>query len=118
MKNSVGDRIRLHHIYDAILEIEKYTIDQSHEDFINKSIIQAACIRQLEIIGEATKNLSTDIRLKYPDIEWKKIAGMRDKLIHDYIGVDIWAVWEVIDKILPNLEKRLLEIIQNEKKDI
>jgi uncharacterized protein with HEPN domain len=55
-------------------------------------MIQDAVIRNFEIIGEATKKLNYDFRVKYSDVEWKKIAGMRDKLIHDYIGVDLWAI--------------------------
>ncbi|MCL4855978.1 MAG: DUF86 domain-containing protein, partial [Flavobacteriales bacterium] len=67
-----------------------------------------------EIIGEATKHLNDDFRLKYPRIEWKKIAGMRDKLIHDYIGVDLWAVWGVVENILPDLEVEINMILNNE----
>jgi uncharacterized protein with HEPN domain len=78
-------------------------------------MIQDAVIRNFEIIGEATKNLDQDFRLKYPHIEWKKIAGMRDKLIHDYIGVDLWAVWGVIEHVIPKLEIQIEEIRRKEK---
>lgn len=73
-------------------------------------------MRNFEIIGEATKQLDNNFREKYPEIEWKKISGMRDKLIHDYIGVDIWAVWSVVDKLLPKLELYINIIIETEKK--
>lgn len=69
-------------------------------------------IRNFEILGEATKHLDSDLRAKYPEIEWKKIAGMRDKLIHDYIGVDLWAV---IEDILPEPERRINCIIYTER---
>jgi len=74
------------------------------QSFLENPLIQDAVIRNFEIIGEATKNLSMEFRKKYPDIAWKKIAGMRDKLIHGYIGVDLWAVWGVVENILPELE--------------
>lgn len=64
-------------------------------------------IRNFEIIGEASKKISPDFKSRYPDIEWKKIAGMRDKLIHDYIGVDLWAVWAVVEDILPVFGKQI-----------
>ena len=64
--------------------------------FLKNNLIQDAVIRNFEIIGEAAKKLNDDFRATYSEIEWKKIAGMRDKLIHDYIGVDLWAVWGVV----------------------
>lgn len=81
--------IYIHHIRDCIRKINTYTKDISQDDFLNNSLVHDAVIRNFEIIGEATKKLSDDFRAKYPDIEWRKIAGMRDKLIHDYIGVDL-----------------------------
>lgn len=82
--------------------------------FLNNSLIHDAVIRNFEIIGQATKKLSEDFRAKYPDIAWKKIAGMRDKLIHDYIGVDLWAVWAVVKEIIPEFKKQIQEIIDKE----
>jgi uncharacterized protein with HEPN domain len=111
MKNSVGDRIRLHHIYDAILEIEKYTMDQSHEDFINESIIQAACIRQLEIIGEAANHLSDEIKSLTNEIQWREIIGLRNLLIHEYFGVDLDIVWEIIRTDIPLLKSNIKSVL-------
>lgn len=76
-------------------------------------MIQDAVIRNFEIIGEATKQLSNDFRNQHPPIEWKKISGMRDKLIHDYMGVDLPAIWSVVEHIIPNLELDIKEIINN-----
>lgn len=103
--------IYLEHIRSCIKKIVDYTEGHTEEDFLKNNMIQDAVIRNFEIIGEASKQLSTDFRVKYPEIEWKKIAGMRDKLIHDYIGVDIWAVWAVVENIIPNLAVQIDRII-------
>ncbi len=107
--------IYLNHILDCIDKIQNYTFEINKDEFLAKPIIQDAVIRNLEIIGEATKHLTQEFRSKYPKIEWKKIAGMRDKLIHDYIGVDILAVWGVVEEIIPKFHGQILEIIEIEK---
>ena len=110
-KNSI---IYINHINDCISRIKSYTKGMDEQSFLENPLIQDAVIRNFEIIGEATKNLSMEFRKKYPDIAWKKIAGMRDKLIHGYIGVDLWAVWGVVENILPELENSIKEIITKE----
>ena len=99
------------HILDAIGSIEKYTRGTDKKKFFVTKLIQDAVIRNLETIGEATKNIPAHIRNKYPDIEWKKIAGMRDILIHDYLGVDIERVWGVLKNRLPRLKREISKII-------
>ncbi|SFT90250.1 Uncharacterized conserved protein, contains HEPN domain [Algoriphagus locisalis] len=106
--------IYLEHISACIQKIEEYTKEFNEESFLQNSLIQDAVIRNFEIIGEATKKLDIDFRIKYPEIEWKKIAGMRDKLIHDYIGVDLWAVWAVVENIVPNLKQQIGNILEKE----
>lgn len=88
--------IYLRHILDAISKIETYTDEIDYKRFMKDTQIQDSTIRQLEIMGEATKHLSAAFRNKYPHIPWAKIAGMRDKLIRDYLGVDIDAVWDTV----------------------
>ena len=98
------DGVYLKHILDAIEKIEAYTA-VGHEAFIAAPYWQDAVIRQLEIVGEATKRISTDRRTQYPEVPWRRIAGLRDVLIHDYMGVDISAVWEITQQNIPALKQ-------------
>ncbi|MEZ5336618.1 MAG: DUF86 domain-containing protein [Methanolobus sp.] len=107
------DSVFLKHILDAINQIEEYTEGMSFEDFLEKRLVQDAVIRQLEIIGEATKNLSPDTTERFPQIPWKEIAGMRDKLIHAYFGVDIEEVWNTAKRDIPELYTVVLSIVNN-----
>lgn len=104
MKN---DKVILLHIRDAVEEIENYVKDVSEEKFFKNNMIQSAVMRQIEIIGEATKKLSKSFKDKYPNIPWKEIAGMRDILIHEYFRVDPIAVWKVVKEDLPKLKQEL-----------
>jgi uncharacterized protein with HEPN domain len=108
------NNVYLKHIIDAIKRIEEYTGSTDSLTFFKTPIIQDGVIRQIEIIGEATKNLSSALRDKYPSIPWQDIAGMRDKLIHDYFGVDIDAVWETVKKDIPNLKVEISSILLKE----
>lgn len=103
-----SDKIYLSHIKDAIKDIESFTEKIDKKGFQESKLIQSAVTRQVEIIGEATKNLSSAIRNKHKDIPWKDIAGMRDMLIHEYFGVDLEAVWRTED--IPELKKQLTKL--------
>lgn len=105
------DTIYLQHILDAISRIEEYVHKLSYGEFLENRLIQDGVIRQIEIIGEATKRLSPKMRNQVSDIPWKDIAGMRDKLIHDYMGVDIDAVWETVSKDIPELKNKMKNLI-------
>jgi uncharacterized protein with HEPN domain len=94
----------LNDIIIAITDIEEFTHGMSYELFAGDKKTINAVIRSLEVLGEATKHVPTSFRKKYPDIPWSKMAGMRDVLIHDYMGVDLMTVWKVSQERLPELK--------------
>lgn len=98
------DGVYLHHILDAIDRIETYLQGIDEAEFLQTPLVQDGIIRQLEIVGEATKRLSKEIRDDTSHIPWVDIAGMRDKLIHDYLGVDIEQVWYTAKEDIPELK--------------
>ncbi|HWR26481.1 MAG TPA: DUF86 domain-containing protein [candidate division Zixibacteria bacterium] len=105
------DAVFLKHVLDSINQIEEYVEGMGFEDFVSSKLVQDGVVRQLEIIGEATKHLSPELREKYPKIPWEDIAGMRDKLIHHYFGVDLEVVWDTVEKDLPALKKNVKKIL-------
>ena len=109
------DRIYLFHIRDAIQHILTYT-EAGRESFFADRKTQDAVVRNLEIIGEATKHLSQALKDAHPDISWKPIAGMRDKLIHDYFGINLQLVWDVVERDLPTLKVRIAQFLTSLEK--
>jgi uncharacterized protein with HEPN domain len=106
------DVVYLRHIRDAAEKIESYA-SVGRDLFLSVSHWQDATIRQLEIIGEATKRLSEVTRARNADIPWRRIAGLRDVLIHEYMGVDLDAVWEITQKEVPVLRRRVESILSD-----
>lgn len=100
------DRVYLLHVLDAAQRVLDYTCD-GRAAFFSDTKTQDAVIRNIEIIGEATKNLSEALKSAHPDIPWKRIAGMRDTLIHRYFGVKLDLVWQVVEKDLPDFKARV-----------
>lgn len=98
------DRTYLLHILDAITWIRTYT-SAGQSTFLSERMVQDAVIRNLEIIGEAVKNLSPELRLEHPEAPWQRIAGLRDVLIHQYFGVNVETVWGIVENRLPELER-------------
>lgn len=107
------DKVYLKHILDAIATTEKYTKDVSIEEFEENTLIRDGVIRQIEIIGEAVKNLSGNFKESRKEVPWKDIAGMRDKLIHEYFGVDLDLVWETVKNDLPQLKKQITKMLKS-----
>jgi len=107
-----SDKPYLQHIYDSISDIEGFIEGVSKEQFFENKEKHYAVIRALEIIGEATKNISHLLKATHPKIPWKTIAGMRDKLIHQYFGVKLERLWEVIQKDLPPLKEQISKILE------
>lgn len=103
----------LRHILDSIKEIEEFTSGlKSREEFLQKKVVSEAVIRKIEIIGEAVINIPSDVKDNYLNIPWKEIAGMRDKLIHNYFEVDLNRVWITVKKDLPFLKKEIEKIVK------
>ncbi len=104
------NKLYISHILDCIDHILSYTEGMDENEFAKNFMVQDAVVRNFEIIGEATKRIKTEFRNSYPHIPWKEIAGMRDKLIHDYFHIDLEIVWDSITKDIPFLKLELKKI--------
>ena len=106
-----SDLVFLQHMLDEINFLQKECKSSTFKDFTDNELLMRAASRSLEIIGEAAKNLSMEFRKTHKSIQWKKIAGLRDKIIHFYFGVDWEIVWNVIQEKLPELKNNIEEIL-------
>ncbi|MGG6270478.1 HepT-like ribonuclease domain-containing protein [Leptolyngbya sp. AN03gr2] len=107
----IDDGLNVACIAECIARIEEYT-SSGREVFEATRMIQDAVVRNFQVIGDATKNLSSEIKQAYPNVPWRRMAGFRDVLVHDYLRVDFNIVWEIIEMELPNLKPQILEILQ------
>jgi uncharacterized protein with HEPN domain len=104
----------IRHIYDECSFIISVTENLVFEDFLDDETLKRAVVRSLEIIGEATKKIPTDFKDKWSAIQWKNMAGMRDRLIHDYIGVNYSIVWDVMKNKVPDMHKQISNFLTKE----
>ncbi len=105
------DRAYLLHIRDSIARIRHYTSGGTAR-FLADTMIQDAVVRNLEIIGEAAKHVSEALKVNHAEVPWKQIAGMRDKVIHEYFGVNLELVWDAVQKDMPQLGRNIDAILQ------
>ena len=106
------DRLYLIHISECIERIEFYIGGKDKQQFLDSTLIQDAVIRNLQILAESTQRLSDDAKESMSGIDWFKIAGFRNVLVHDYLGVDIERVWNILEKDLPALKKAVKKMLE------
>jgi uncharacterized protein with HEPN domain len=111
MRDNLGNKPRLQHIYDAILEIESYIKNSNYEEFQINSMMHFASVKQLEIIGEAANHITQHFKKLYSDIPWREIVGLRNILIHEYFGIDTKIVWDIITTDIVSLKSKIKPII-------
>lgn len=109
---SLSPREYIHHILDEIDYILTQISDMDYDSFVRNPTLKRAFVRSLEIIGEASKKIPEDVREMQPHIEWRKVTGMRDRLIHDYFGVDYTIVWDVATNKLQDLHSNLKILLE------
>ncbi len=106
------DKIYIKHILDAIAIVERFLGSKTREDLFGDQLLSDGVTRELEIIGEAAKNISDGLKDSSPEIPWKKITGMRDKIVHDYFSIDVNAVWKTTQEDLKPLKSALENLIK------
>ncbi|MEK6894268.1 MAG: DUF86 domain-containing protein [Nanoarchaeota archaeon] len=108
------------HVIENIEDIEIFIKNIDEDDFLTNKEKQNAVTRSLEIIGEAVKNIPEKIRIKYPKVPWKGVAGIRDKITHHYFGIDLKLIWKVVKEYILPLKKQMLQIKKefNEAKEV
>ena len=106
----------LEDILESCGKIERYTEQLSFDQFLEDRKTYDAVVLNLEIIGEAAKNVPEDVRLRYPDIEWRKIAGLRDVIAHEYFGIDDEILWDIIQNKIRSLQREVKRVVETQNK--
>ncbi len=106
------DRVYLRHILDAIHRVQEYLAGVSYDQFSQNHLLQDGVVRQLEIIGEAARNLSSSFESAHPELPWNKMIGIRNRLIHAYFEVNLRIVWDTVQGDLPSLEAQIEYILE------
>lgn len=112
MTRLADPKVPLTYMIESLKAIQEYSRGGKHE-FLESGLIRDAIIRNLEVVGEAAKQIDSPLREKYPDVPWRRMTGMRDVLIHNYFGVDVEMVWTVVEVEVPRLLHQLGEILNS-----
>jgi uncharacterized protein with HEPN domain len=107
----------LRHILDETEYLSSKKQGLSKEQFLGDATLKRAFVRSIEVIGEAAKKVPSDLKNRFPEVNWKAMVGMRDRLIHDYLGVDYDIVWDVVENKIPALRQSILGILEREAAD-
>lgn len=105
-------KVYLQDVVEAAGKVRSYTAGISFKAFSEDTKTVDAVVRNLEVIGEAIKQVPDDVRSKHADVEWKKIAGLRDILVHQYFGIDVEIIWDIVQNKLPALEAQIRKVIE------
>ena len=112
MSSRRNSNLLLLDIIDSGYKILRYTENMTFEEFVSNELVIDGVIRNFEIIGEAANRLTDDFKDKYQDIDWHRIRGTRNRIVHDYVGVDLEIVWRIKETLLPDLISRIKEILK------
>jgi uncharacterized protein with HEPN domain len=105
-------RVYLTHILECFQKIER-GLNEGKDGFLKSDLLQDAVVRNLQVLSESTQRLANELKTRYPQVEWRKIADFRNRLVHDYLGVDLEIVWQVVENDLPVLKHAILEMMRN-----
>jgi uncharacterized protein with HEPN domain len=111
MQGKLGDKTRLMHVLEAVSKINQYIEGKSVDSFVNNSMVLDACVRQLQIIGEACNKVSKDLQEEYHEIPWRQIIDLRIVVVHQYFGVDEKVIWDILQHDLSSLKDQIEKII-------
>lgn len=113
---TTDDRLYLDHMRDCIERIQAYTVE-GRETFETSTLIQDGVIRNLQVMAESSQRVSTAVKDAHPEVDWRAISGFRNVLVHDYLGVDLNIVWNVIENELPTLKTQIEAILAEPQDD-
>lgn len=113
MRDKIADKQRLQHILKAILELEDFVKEINFEEFNKNRMMQQACVSNLMIIGEAASHLTADIKDKYNTVDWLKIKGLRNVIVHEYYKVDTNLIWQLIHNNLPDIKQIVVQAFKD-----
>lgn len=111
MKNSSGDRQRLQHILQAINDIEEFSAGITYQEYSENYMLRLAVVKLLEMIGEASSQLTDTLKQEFSEVEWSVLKGMRNVFVHEYFGIDYEIVWNSLNKNLPLLKEKIQKIM-------